>query len=433
VYSFTHAITQEVVYSTIVLDTRAALHGLIGRELERRAGGDVERQLDVLAYHFARGDDDGRRRRYVQAAGEAAQARYANRSAIEYYRNVLPLLAGADRGAVLVRLGRAQALLGRWDGAAASFTEAYDGACQRADVGAQGWAQTEQGELLRKQGRYDDAGAYFDAARAKLQAVEDDAGVAEVDHNAGTLAAQRGDTALAGERYRRSLAVRRKLGDRRGVARSLNGLGVVAEYEGRLVDASALYQEALDILAELGDRWGVSALTNNLGMILLLQDRPGEARPLFDRAVAIQREIGDPHMLANFSSNLGDAARESGDGDSARHYYHESLALARALDERWLITYLLEDIAMLAAQEGRPVRAVRLAASAAHLRKVIGAPIPPETAKKLDASLRAARGALTPAEREAAAAAGTSLSFESAIDEALADAPPAVEDRPSGL
>jgi hypothetical protein len=78
------------------------------------------------------------------------------------------------------------------------------------------------------------------------------------------------------------------------------------------------------------------------------------ARPLFERAVALQREIGDPQMLANFLSNLGDAARELSDLDAAAMSYAESLTLAEEVDELWLIAYLLEDVAMLAASRARP-------------------------------------------------------------------------------
>ena len=124
---------------------------------------------------------------------------------------------------------------------------------------------------------------------------------------------------------------------------------------------------------------------------MLLRDQPAEARPLFERAVALQREIGDPHMLANFLSNLGDAARESDDGEEAGRCYRESLGLAWSLGEQWLIAYLLEDVAMLAAQDGHAAPAIRLAAAAASLREAIGTPLPPQSAKKLETRVSQAR------------------------------------------
>jgi len=135
--------------------------------------------------------------------------------------------------------------------------------------------------------------------------------------------------------------------------------------------------------------------------------------------VALQREIGDPHMLANFLSNLGDAARELGDVDEAERCYRESLVLVKELGERWLATYLLEDVAMLSALRGDAARAIMLAAAGARLRDEIGAPLPAESARKLDERLAAPRAELTTEEAAEAARAGASLSFEAAIETAL--------------
>ena len=418
-YEFKHAITQEAAYSTMVGAVRSALHGRIGRVLEARAGDDLERQLDLLAHHFGQSDDDERRRVYVLRAADAARARYANRAAIEYYRNVLPLLVGSEREEVLLNIGRALGLAGRWEEAAAAFGEARDRAVERSDPGSQAWAETELGELLRKRGLYAEALQTFENARAAMVAAGDEAGVAEVLHYEGTLAAQQQDTDAARTRYQQSLEIRRRLGDRRAMTRSMNGLGIVAEYENDLRAAAAIYEETLGILVELDDRWHIAALTNNAGYALLLQGKAAEARPLFERAVALEREIGDPHMLANFLSNLGDAARDLGDFDSAMRWYEESLVLARDLGERWLIAYLLEDVGVLAAEQRRPARALRLVAAGAQLRREIGAPLPAESQRQLDRRLESARRALGESRVASAIARGAAIRMEQAIDEAL--------------
>jgi predicted ATPase/class 3 adenylate cyclase len=423
IYGFKHAITQEVAYSTITETTRAGLHGRIGRTLEQRAAGNTEQILDLLAHHFGRSDDDDRRRTYVLRAGEAAQSRWANRAAAEYFRNVLPLLESDERGDVLLKLGRALSLTGRLDEAATAFDDAYRTGEERGEVVLSAWAETEQGELARKRGRYDDAQTRFSAARERLSEKGDRAGVAEVLHLEGTLSAQRGATARARESYENSLAIRRQLGDRRGVSRSLNGLGIVAEYENDLIRATTLYAEALQINIEIGDPWGVAALTNNQGYALLLQGRAADALPLFDRAVALQREIGDLSMLANFLSNFGDAWRELGNSERAMEAYEEALLLAREVDERWLVCYLLEDVAMLCAARGQAAAALRLAAAGERLRVAIGSPLPAKSQRLLDARLEAARRTLDPDEHDEAIRVGTGWTFDEAIEHALGAEP----------
>ena len=413
-FSFVHAVTQEVAYSTLTLQTRAWLHGRIGSVFEQRG----EASLDVLAYHFGRGDDDERRRRYVLAAAEASKAVYANAAAVAYYRNVLPLLDGDQRHEAMLGLGRTLALLADWSAADEVFEAARVDAVAAGSDGHAGWAELERGELSRKQGRYDDALPVLDAAYEKLSAVADDAGIAEVLHCRATLAAQRGDLDTARTSYEESLRLRTQLGDRRGMARSLNGLGIVAEYADDLDAASQLYTRALEILTELDDAWGRSALTNNLGMARLLQDDPGGARPYFEVAVDLQREIGDPLMLANFLSNLGDASRELDDDATAGACYDESLQLADQVDELWLIAYLLEDVAMLAAARAEAAPALTLAAAGARLRDEIGTPIPPQVKQRLDDRLATASAALTADDIAAAERAGAALQTRAAIGRA---------------
>ncbi len=417
-YSFIHAVTQEVAYSTTSTNTRADLHGRIGRVIEARPETDSARRLELLAHHFARSDDADRRRRYVLEAAHAAQARYANAAAIELYRNVLPLLEGAARREALLDLGRTLGLTGAWPGAEDAFVTAARESERDHDDRLLGVATTERAEVLRKQGRLAEAAPLFESARTLLEQGGFAPEVADVLHYEGTLAAQRGDYDTATQRYTESLASRRELGDQRGQARSLNGLGIVAEYEGRLAEASELYQHALAILVELGDVWGTAALTNNAGMALLLQDDAAGARPLFERAVALQREIGDPQMLANFLSNLGDAARELGDLDAAASTYAESLALADQVDELWLIAYLFEDVAMLAASRGAAAAALRMAAAGARLRSELGTPLPAQSQARLEERLGIARAALTPDESDAATSAGADLAVTDAVAQA---------------
>jgi class 3 adenylate cyclase/tetratricopeptide (TPR) repeat protein len=419
-YAFKHAITQEVAYSTIVESTRASLHARIGRVIEDRAGSDTDRSLDLLAHHFSLGDDHDRRRTYVLRAAHAAEARWANRAAADYFANVLPLLGLEERGEVLLKFGRALSLIGRLDQAAEAFADAFTTGERVDDAVLKARAQTEQGELYRKQGRYDDAAAQFTAARERLVAEHHRAGVAEVLHLEGTLAAQRGDTGLARQRFEEGLEIRRVIGDRRGVSRALNGLGIVAEYENDLVRATGLYEESLAINVEIGDLWGVAAVTNNQGYALLLQGNAAEALPLFEQAVALEREVGDPSMLANFLSNLGDAHRDLDDVAASSMAYDEALELARELDERWLACYLLEDVAVLCARRQRPAEAVRFAAAGATLRAAVGAPLPAESARLLDERLAGARAALTADELDSELLRGAEWTFDEAIENALA-------------
>src|SRR5438876_1710345 len=92
-YSFKHAITQDVAYSTLLKEQRRGLHARIVDALEtsypaERRGEHVER----LAYHALRAESWAKAVGYLRDAGERAVARSANREAVAFYEDALRAL-----------------------------------------------------------------------------------------------------------------------------------------------------------------------------------------------------------------------------------------------------------------------------------------------------------------------------------------------------
>ncbi len=52
VYTFKHALTQEVAYQTLIASTRSQLHQRIARVLETELSDTVVHQPELLAYHY---------------------------------------------------------------------------------------------------------------------------------------------------------------------------------------------------------------------------------------------------------------------------------------------------------------------------------------------------------------------------------------------
>ena len=105
--------------------------------------------------------------------------------------------------------------------------------------------------------------------------------------------------------------------------------------------------------------------------------------------------------------------------DPAQACFAESLTIARQEDQ---IAASLEALAGLAAMQGQPGRALRLAGAAAALRDRIGAQPWPANQAALTRRLAAAREALSAQGQAAAWADGQALTVEQAIAEALGQA-----------
>lgn len=415
VYLFKHVMTQEVAYESLPFATRALFHEQIGGFIESAYAGSLDQLVDLLAFHFDHSENTDKRRFWLLRAGQAAQADYANATAVDYYERVLPLLTDTERVETLFELGQVLDVTGDWDAAEARYREALAQAQAEAHGRYEVRCEIAIGELSRKQSHYADASDRFDRARGLAEAQADLSGVAKALVCLGSLALYQGAFEPAGDYYRQSLALRRQLGDVRNVANVLNNLGILAASQGKLEEAFALFEESLAARRTLGDRWALANSLNNLGQLALDRAQPQAARPYLDEAIALQREVGDKWGLGNSLLTLSNALQAGGELEAAGHALRESLAINRELDDRWMLAYVLESAAQLAARRDAGVAALRLAGAGSMLREQIGAPLPPQEQQTLDARLAGVRATLADSVAQQAREQGRALGLDGAL------------------
>jgi predicted ATPase/class 3 adenylate cyclase len=91
-YTFKHALTHEVAYSSLLLERRRVLHARIVEALEALAGDHLAEQVERLAYHALRGAVWDKAVTYCRQAGEKAMARSAYRETVGYFEQALSAL-----------------------------------------------------------------------------------------------------------------------------------------------------------------------------------------------------------------------------------------------------------------------------------------------------------------------------------------------------
>jgi class 3 adenylate cyclase/tetratricopeptide (TPR) repeat protein len=91
-YTFKHALTHEVAYSSLLQERRRVLHACIVEALEALAGDRVVEQVERLASHALRGEVWDKALRYGRQAGEKVLARSAHREAVGYFEQALSAL-----------------------------------------------------------------------------------------------------------------------------------------------------------------------------------------------------------------------------------------------------------------------------------------------------------------------------------------------------
>jgi tetratricopeptide (TPR) repeat protein len=91
-YTFTHALTQQVAYETLLQERRRALHARIVEALEVLARERVAEPVERLAHHALRGEVWDKALAYFRQAGEKALARSAYREAVGCFEQALGAL-----------------------------------------------------------------------------------------------------------------------------------------------------------------------------------------------------------------------------------------------------------------------------------------------------------------------------------------------------
>jgi DNA-binding NtrC family response regulator/predicted ATPase len=98
VYSFVHALTHEVAYTSVLPDRRKRFHARIVDAIEALHGDRLNEQVEQLAHHAVRGEVWGKAATYFRQAGERALARSANVDAVGYLTGALDVLRAFPEG-----------------------------------------------------------------------------------------------------------------------------------------------------------------------------------------------------------------------------------------------------------------------------------------------------------------------------------------------
>ncbi|HEX4660632.1 MAG TPA: LuxR C-terminal-related transcriptional regulator [Streptosporangiaceae bacterium] len=237
-----------------------------------------------------------------------------------------------------------------------------------------------------------------------------------------SLHAGQADEAAA--RADRALAVARKAGDRWNEGYALGTAAAAAGQHGDLREAQRLGEAALAVMLDIDQQWGAARTLLGLADLARLTGDLDGAQRRYADALAILRQVNARPEIARCLAGLGRIAMDQGEITLARQHLTESIGLSQSMGSRIGMIRGLDAFASLAAAEGRPDRAVQLAAAAAALREA--AHLPSRSGPRTERLLAAARSfgqeAITRLWAE-----GARLDASSAVELALAVPLPAAD------
>jgi predicted ATPase len=407
-YLFKHIVTQEVAYESLTALARASLHEQLAAYLERLAGDEAERYLDLLAYHYERSENLPKKRHYLRRAGEAAAARFANDAAVDYLSRALALAPDDDLGErwtllwtrvrVLHLMGARAAEVQDLD-ALDRLAEAFDDDVCRAEVDIQRAEYAESiaayndvatvaeralrlaqaagatataaaagkalGMALSRQGDFEQA--EVELARAFALAAQ--AGLAEVAANCmlwrGMNAWGSGDLQALHDFETQALERFRAIGRRSGQGAAIGNLGEAARMYGDYATARTYCEQSLRIFDEIGHRRFASIVYSNLAVIANLEGAYADARAFTEQALRLAREVDDRFTESTIAGCLGDALLGLGQPIEAAAAYRSAVDSLRALGLPYAATEAVAGLARVALAQGD------IAAALAHCEEVL--------------------------------------------------------------
>ena len=275
------------------------------------------------------------------------------------------------------------------------------------------------GVLANEQGDYAAGETLIRESLEISRQLDDKQAVAVYLNNLAINARSRGDLTLAQSLLEECLSNWRQTQNQEAVARSLSNLGNIVQMQGDYSRATTLYDECRVIFQDLGDFIGAAWSMNAQGDVCRDQGLYPAAAALYGQCLQLFRELEDPWGIASTLNDFGSLATKERDYEAAYSFYRESLLIFQQLDHKRGIARLLECFACLSAAEHQPEHSLRLAGTAAALRKSIGASLIPAEESKLEAAIEPAREALSENAGAKAWLEGWAMPVETAVERLL--------------
>jgi tetratricopeptide (TPR) repeat protein len=326
-YTFKHALTHEVAYSSLLQERRRALHTRIVEAIEGLSADRLTKQGERLAHHALRGEVWDKALVYCQQAGEKAMARSAYREAVGYFEQTLSILPHLPETrhtreqAIDLRLALRTALWPSGDfgrilallRGTAALAEALDDPRRLAQVSLFLSVQ------CRYMGVYDQCIAA--AQRALALATTDGEVVLQAlaNQRLGSAYLDQGDYRRAIDCFRQTVTsldgARRHERFGQPVLPTVNSCAWLAQCHAELglfAEGRALGDEGLQIAEAVVHPGSLMFASWGIGLLSLYQGELHRALPLLERAVCICHEADFPALFPWIAAALGAAYTLSG-------------------------------------------------------------------------------------------------------------------------
>jgi class 3 adenylate cyclase/tetratricopeptide (TPR) repeat protein len=406
-YRFTHSLTHDVAYESLLHELRRAVHERIVDAIERVEADRLVERTERLAHHAFLGEVWDRAVAYCRAAGARALARLSSREAVAWFERALAALGhwpdspearalavdlrhelhGAlvpqgDHARMLAVLGEAEALaealgderrLARALSLRGTTLWELGRSRQALDVGARGLAIAERtgaidlqavgnysmGGAARAVGDYPRAVALLRRNHALLQGelaqetfgLAGLASVLSLGHLVWSLA-ELGEFEDAIPLAEGAIRLAQKADHAFSLAHAHLGLGGALLRRGQIWEAAAVLERGIALCADVPTLF--PPMAGDLSVVSALSGRLERALQLGEQGVARAEAMGRMGRLSLIVTHLGETCVVAGRPKEATRHAERALDLATQGGERGNQVYALRLLGVIAAEQDPP-------------------------------------------------------------------------------
>jgi len=344
-FAFRHALTQQAIYTQLLVRERRTLHRCIAETLENLYASILDAHLEDVAYHFYRAEMWDKALTYGQRAGDKAQGLYSPRAAIKHFTEALHAaqhMTLSPSPTLYRRRGKAYESLGEFEHAQDDYTHALDIAKGIEDGEAE-WQSVLDLGFLWSERDYEQAETYYHQAIELARALGKPKLEAHSLNRMGNWHLNIEQPLEASRYHQEAMTIFEGFGDQHGIAETLDLLGMTSYLGGDLVQGTAYYKQAIALFREQDNRHG---LTSSLATLALsgatyqtdttvpASTNLAEVIQDTEQALKIAREIGQRSAEAYALFQLALCLGSQGTYGRAIETVRQSLGIAEEIEHR---------------------------------------------------------------------------------------------------
>jgi predicted ATPase len=319
-YTFTHTLTQQVAYETLLRRQRRDYHRRVAQCIEKLYADRLEEYFERLAYHYASAEVWPPALDYHIKFASQAQLRYANGKAAEHYQRAWEIVDSGRAGEEATRLllHEAQADLDLLSGDYQRAAFRYQAALELIhEPSHRARILRKLGSVCQHWGKYEQGISYLEQGLEIASSTGYGPELAALYVGLGQIYHRQGNTQQAAELGLLALEIFEQVQDQPGTALASKLLGITYWAMGDPEAARTYHEKSLMIHASLGDVYGLAASYNNLGRFFADQGQLERAMSNYRQSQRLCMEIGHQHGLAIALDNMSELYQRLGQTEEA--------------------------------------------------------------------------------------------------------------------